>query len=95
MRVGFIFAPIATLATVWGYFCLPKCKGLTLEQIDLLFEDGVSARQSIEWGREHREQDITVDEGGRITSVGDHEHGRTPLEQAGDKDKTVQWRSGA
>jgi SP family sugar:H+ symporter-like MFS transporter len=29
MRVGFIFAPIATLATVWGYFCLPKCKGLT------------------------------------------------------------------
>jgi hypothetical protein len=28
MKVGFIFAPIATLATIWAYFFLPECKGL-------------------------------------------------------------------
>jgi hypothetical protein len=29
MKVGFIFGPIATLATIWAYFFIPECKGLT------------------------------------------------------------------
>jgi hypothetical protein len=28
MKVGFIFAPIATLAAIWAYLFLPECKGL-------------------------------------------------------------------
>lgn len=43
-KVGFIFGSIALCALVFVYFCVPECKGKTLEQIDWLFSNGVGMR---------------------------------------------------
>jgi hypothetical protein len=42
-----------------------------LEQVDLLFEDGVTAIRSSKWGRDHVRRGITVDETGRLASTDD------------------------
>ncbi|RFN54002.1 hypothetical protein FIE12Z_1749 [Fusarium flagelliforme] len=44
-KVGFIFAGIMATALVFVYFCVPECKGKTLEQVDFLFNQGVPIRQ--------------------------------------------------
>lgn len=38
MKVAFIFAPIAVLAALWTYFCLPECKGLRFVSFALRFK---------------------------------------------------------
>ncbi|KAG5766783.1 hypothetical protein H9Q72_005155 [Fusarium xylarioides] len=44
-KVGFIFGGIMATALVFVYFCVPECKGKTLEQVDFLFNQGVPIRQ--------------------------------------------------
>ncbi|KAF5702758.1 RGT2-Sensor of high external glucose concentration [Fusarium mundagurra] len=44
-KVGFIFGGIMASALVFVYFCVPECKGKTLEQVDFLFNQGVPIRQ--------------------------------------------------
>ncbi|KAG5661248.1 hypothetical protein KAF25_005370 [Fusarium avenaceum] len=43
-KVGFIFGGLMAFAIVFVYFCVPECKGKTLEQVDFLFNQGVSIR---------------------------------------------------
>jgi len=43
--VGFIFGTIAALCFVFTYFCIPECKGKTLEQVDYMFHGRVPLRQ--------------------------------------------------
>ncbi|KAF4966850.1 hypothetical protein FSARC_5529 [Fusarium sarcochroum] len=43
-KVGFIFGGLMAIAIVFVYFCVPECKGKTLEQVDFLFNQGVSIR---------------------------------------------------
>lgn len=43
-KVGFIFGAMAMVSLVFVYFCVPECKGRTLEEIDLLFASGVPLR---------------------------------------------------
>lgn len=45
-RVGFIFGAITVCALVFTFFCVPECKGRTLEQVDRMFIEGVSLRHS-------------------------------------------------
>lgn len=42
--MGFIFGAVAFLSLVFTYFCVPECKGKTLEQVDWLFNNGVRLR---------------------------------------------------
>jgi hypothetical protein len=44
-KVGFIFGSIAVLAFVFTYFCVPECKGRSLEEIDRMFLDHVPVRK--------------------------------------------------
>lgn len=44
-RVGFIFGSMAVLSMVFVYFCVPDCKGRTLEEVDLLFESKIPLRK--------------------------------------------------
>ncbi|KAJ6023663.1 sugar transporter [Penicillium herquei] len=44
-RVGFIFGSFAVLSFLFTYFCVPECKGKMLEEIDILFQDGVPVRK--------------------------------------------------
>lgn len=43
-KVGFIFGGLMAIALVFVYFCVPECKGKTLEQVDFLFNQGVPIR---------------------------------------------------
>lgn len=43
--MGFIFGGCAVLAIIFAWFCVPECKGRTLEEIDRLFLDQVPLRQ--------------------------------------------------
>lgn len=43
-KVGFIFGGVAMLSIIFTYFCVPECKGKTLEQIDWLFANGTNLR---------------------------------------------------
>jgi hypothetical protein len=43
-KVGFIFGAIMTVSSVFVYFCVPECKGKTLEQVDFLFNQGIRLR---------------------------------------------------
>ncbi|KAJ8112649.1 hypothetical protein OPT61_g5023 [Boeremia exigua] len=55
-RVGFIFGSTAVLALLFTVFCIPECKGKTLEEIDELFLEGVPLRKFGKTGAvEHRE----------------------------------------
>ena len=43
-RVGFIFGSLMVVATGFVYYCVPECKGKTLEQVDFLFNNGIPLR---------------------------------------------------
>jgi MFS transporter, SP family, general alpha glucoside:H+ symporter len=45
---GFLFAGLGTLVVVWAIFFLPETKGRTFEELDILFERGISARKFAE-----------------------------------------------
>ncbi|KAK8200966.1 hypothetical protein M8818_006286 [Zalaria obscura] len=44
-KLGFLFAGIGALCSVWCYFCLPESKGRTVEELDIMFEQKVGSRQ--------------------------------------------------
>jgi len=44
-KVGFIFGGITLLSFFFVYFCVPECKGRSLEEIDRMFNEGVAVRQ--------------------------------------------------
>jgi SP family general alpha glucoside:H+ symporter-like MFS transporter len=44
-KAAFIPAAISTCLIVWAYFRLPETAGKTPEDLDLLFEEKVPARQ--------------------------------------------------
>jgi SP family sugar:H+ symporter-like MFS transporter len=56
-KVGFIFGSMSVLAFVFTYFCVPECKGRSLEEIDLMFIEGVPVRKF----RTYRRIEIEVD----------------------------------
>ncbi|GJC79624.1 MFS transporter fmqE [Colletotrichum liriopes] len=43
-KVGFIFGSIAACSAVFVFFCVPECKGRSLEDIDRMFHEGVPVR---------------------------------------------------
>lgn len=50
-KTGFLFGGLSTLVVVWAVLCLPETKGLTFEELDILFEKGVPANRfaNAEW----------------------------------------------
>ncbi|KAM0536524.1 hypothetical protein ACHAPP_002944 [Verticillium nonalfalfae] len=47
-KVGFIFGSVAFCSLIFTYFCVPECKGKTLEQVDYLFKTGVGLRHFVD-----------------------------------------------
>jgi len=45
LRIGFFWAATAFIIMVWAFFRLPEVKGRTYEELDILFEDRISARK--------------------------------------------------
>ncbi|KZL68472.1 sugar transporter [Colletotrichum incanum] len=43
-KVGFIFGSIAVCSALFVFFCVPECKGRSLEEIDRMFHEGVPVR---------------------------------------------------
>lgn len=48
-RVGFIYGSMAACACLFAIFCIPECKGRSLEEVNLLFKHRVSAIASSKW----------------------------------------------
>lgn len=44
-KVGFIFGSVSVLAFVFTFFCVPECKGRSLEEIDRMFHENVPIRK--------------------------------------------------
>ncbi|RDW85206.1 putative sugar transporter-1 [Coleophoma cylindrospora] len=44
-KVGFIYGSIAFCTFIFTWFCIPECKGKTLEEIDFMFNECVPVRQ--------------------------------------------------
>ncbi|CAH0027901.1 unnamed protein product [Clonostachys rhizophaga] len=44
-KTGFVFGSVAFLGVLFIYFCVPECKGKTLEQVDRMFQGGVPLRK--------------------------------------------------
>lgn len=44
-KAGFFWGSINIIATIWVFFRLPEPKGRTFEELDILFERGISARK--------------------------------------------------
>lgn len=57
-KVGFIFAGILVIALVFTYFCVPECKGKSLEQIDRMFNEQITLRKFGDYAPE----DVKADE---------------------------------
>ncbi|KAJ5658343.1 general substrate transporter [Penicillium longicatenatum] len=72
-RVGFIYGGLMIGAATWIFFFLPETSGRTLEEIQVMFQQGVSARKF----KTYREVDLTRSlaleekEGAHVTEV-DH-----------------------
>ncbi len=43
-KTGFFWGGICFFCALWTYFRLPECKGRTYEELDILFNKRVSAR---------------------------------------------------
>lgn len=56
-KLGFVFAGILALAIAFVYFCVPECKGKSLEQVDRLFNQNVSLRK---FGK-YKAEDLVTD----------------------------------
>jgi SP family general alpha glucoside:H+ symporter-like MFS transporter len=44
-KAGFLFGGISVCCLVWCYFRIPESRGRTFEELDIMFEKGVAARQ--------------------------------------------------
>lgn len=47
-KTGFLFAALSTLVVLWAFLYLPETKGRTFEELDVLFDQRVPARQFAE-----------------------------------------------
>ncbi|KAJ0162987.1 High-affinity hexose transporter HXT6 [Colletotrichum tanaceti] len=74
-KVGFIFAGILVFALVFTWFCIPECKGKSLEQIDRMFNEGIPLRNFGKYKPEDVFQDSTEDgeKGGGVIVMTRHE----------------------
>jgi hypothetical protein len=44
-KLGFFFGGLALICLIWSYFRVPETMGRTFEELDLLFDKKVPARQ--------------------------------------------------
>ncbi|KAF4441019.1 sugar transporter [Fusarium acutatum] len=70
-KVGFVFAGILALAIVFVVFCVPECKGKSLEQVDRMFNEGIALRK---FGN-YKPEDLTGD----VEEMGGKEKGNSSV----------------
>lgn len=49
LKLGFIYAGFCFVAFFFTYFCVPECKGKSLEVIEHMFQQGVPSRKFRSW----------------------------------------------
>ena len=74
VKVFFIWGATCFFSAVFAYFCVPETKGLTLEQIDMLYQHTTPIR-SVEYRREHAAELAIVNEKGSSSELS-HVHSR-------------------
>ncbi|KAI9097042.1 high-affinity glucose transporter [Phlyctochytrium arcticum] len=56
-KIGFLWAAFILLGGVFVYFAVPETKGLSLEEVDMLFDSGISMRKSSQFVVSHYRSD--------------------------------------
>lgn len=72
-KLGFIFAGFLLCGLVFTYFCVPECKGKTLEQVERLFNEGVPMRHFGKHGHETATQYLDQEKGSESVEVSHQE----------------------
>ncbi|KAJ3049560.1 hypothetical protein HK097_009456 [Rhizophlyctis rosea] len=65
-KIAFVWAVCTFVGAGYVYFFVPETKGLMLEDVDEMFESGVSARQSVGWRKTRRDFGV---EGGMVDDM--------------------------
>jgi hypothetical protein len=60
-KVGLIYGSIAVLSFFFAFFCVPETKGRSLEDINLMFEKGLSVNEFRTYAIEQPETKIATD----------------------------------
>lgn len=64
-KTAFFWFGTAVFASTWTYFRLPECRGRTYEELDILFQKGVSARNfasyKVDAYADHGDEDIRTE----------------------------------
>ena len=68
---GFVWCGFCFLSLVWGFFRLPETKGLSSEEIDILFENNISARHFTKTNIDTYDTTNLVVKGGEVERVED------------------------
>lgn len=62
-KIGFFFAGLGFLSTIYCFFCLPETRGRTFDELDILFERKVPSRK---FGSYVIEEESTAEEDDRV-----------------------------
>ncbi|KAF9457266.1 putative glucose transporter rco-3 [Collybia nuda] len=68
-KVFFVWGSLCTCAFVYSYFLVPETKGLTLEQVDLMFEES-TPRTSAKWRPTHTFAEMGAKDGHLVVQDG-------------------------
>ena len=62
-KAAFFWAGCSAISLVWFFFRVPETKNLTFAEVDLLFEEGISARKFKQASEEMRKAQSTIARG--------------------------------
>lgn len=66
-KAGYLFAGSSAICPAWCCFCLPKLRERSFEEINILFEKEISARESADYGLTREVENAQ----GKVGSVSD------------------------
>ena len=64
LQLAFLFGGICLFGLIFTYFCVPECKGRSLEEIEYMFHQGVPSRK-------FRSYNLDLHHGSEVNSGGD------------------------
>lgn len=82
-KVGFIYGSMAVCTLLFTFFLVPECKGKSLEEIDLMFQEGVPLRRFGSYQASARLGDVMGKETPPNTSVGEKDVGMVKVHSQG------------
>lgn len=68
-KAGFLFGAISLVCFIWCWFRIPESRGRTFEELDILFERRIPARQFAEYDLLHANEEVHLEKEKATSSV--------------------------